>query len=445
MFSKKQPSSAEKIRHRVPTPHSSRISKSTDQTSARNVSRITDGSSTNPADEFSQPSTISHHSFRSKQISSTKRHSSRRSRNCQDKSSPLSADGLAKFATSDTPDHPWLDLSFLGRQGTQQDYLCNYWRHTVADEKSMYFDYFFKTIDAYECEMWQGFSDDYVPSWAKFLEVRRGWEGNDERKWQSGGWIRGDNGVEWRPGHVMLRVPNNDWIGGSHDDQDNSTSPSSRNWRDDEIHVPTEDCEDYGAIGDPSPERGRQLYREQGSKPRRPVKRSVCEPRLIVPRVTPTSFILDIPPSHPNTSNEAHILQPVPMKPYPSSFITTPHTPFTRAHPSSQMPRTSSRRPLSVSKHDLGSAFLMPQKAPTKASRVSYAPLVTPDRIRMPSHRPRRIVTPAPSRASSQSLLGASSREPHIDKLLGFFNMNTEQKLAEIDRLIKSTRPRTQS
>ncbi|KAG1769563.1 hypothetical protein EV702DRAFT_1141254 [Suillus placidus] len=66
---------------------------------------------------------------------------------------------------SSNPKEPWLDLSFLNRQCTQEDYLCNYWRYTVADEQSMRFDYFLNVIDAHESELWQGFSDDYVPSW----------------------------------------------------------------------------------------------------------------------------------------------------------------------------------------------------------------------------------------------------------------------------------------
>ncbi|KAG1746622.1 uncharacterized protein EDB91DRAFT_1345393 [Suillus paluster] len=461
MFAKKNPSNAEKIRHRIPTPHSSRISKSTTQPSGRNVSRITDDFSTNPTDEFSHPSTISlidsHHSSRSKRssstrkkISSTKRHSSRQSKNGQDKTpdTSLTADALANIAASDTKDYPWLDLSFLDREGTQADYLCNYWRYTVAENQDICLDFFLNAIDAHHCKLWQGFSDDYVPSWAKFLEVRRGWEGNDERKWQSGGWIRGDNGLEWRPGHVMLRVPNNDWIGSSQDDQDIPISPGSRNWKDDEIYVPTEDREDYGAIGDPSPERGRQLHREQGSKPRRPVKRSVCESRLIVPHVTSTNSILDIPPTPPNTLNEAHVIQPIPITPYTSPFITTSkyysqrlwtgskHT-FYLCPSSSQIPRTPSRCPPSVMKHDPSSALSMPQVS-TKASRVSYAPLVTPDRTCKSSHRPRRIITPTPPRVLSQPLPGTISRVPRIDRKLGFFNMNMDQKLAEIDRLIKS-------
>ncbi|KIK33137.1 hypothetical protein CY34DRAFT_813814, partial [Suillus luteus UH-Slu-Lm8-n1] len=75
---------------------------------------------------------------------------------------------------------PWLDLSFLGdRDYTEKDFLCNYWRNTVADEQPMRLDYFLNVFDAHERELWQGFSNDYVPSWAQYTEVRQGGEGDD--------------------------------------------------------------------------------------------------------------------------------------------------------------------------------------------------------------------------------------------------------------------------
>ncbi|KAG2075743.1 hypothetical protein BDR04DRAFT_861865 [Suillus decipiens] len=346
MFSKRKPSRTEKIRQRAPTPHTPRIPKSTTQISARNVSRITDFS-TNPADDPS----------RSKRSSTTHKKSKE-----QRSQKPFANLG------SSSPKEPWLDLSFLNRQCTQEDYLCNYWRYTVADKQSMRLDYFLNVIDAHECELWQGFSDDYVPSWAKFLEVRQGWEGKDERKWQSGGWIRGKNGIEWRPGHVMLRVPNNDWIGGSHEDLDAYSSASSRKWMDDEAFVPTKDHEDHGVGDELSSERERQLYPEQDSKPRQEVKRTV-EPHLIVPRVTPGSIILDIPPAHSVTLNDTRIMPSTPsshIPPYP---------------------------PPPLSKHD---------SRTEKASRTPHAPLVAPDRTRQFSHRRRRIFTPAPAPVPSE-------------------------------------------
>ncbi|KAG2343996.1 hypothetical protein BDR05DRAFT_947752 [Suillus weaverae] len=401
MFSKRKPSSAEKIRHRIPTPHTSRISKSTTQISGLNVSRITD-LSTNPTDGLSHPSAISlttQHSSRSKRSSATRKKNKKR----------RSQKPLANLDSSN-PKEPWLDLSFLNRQCTQEDYLCNYWRYTVADEQNMRFDYFLNVIDAHESELWQGFSDDYVPSWAKFLEVRQGWEGNDQRKWQSGGWISGNNGIEWRPGHVMLRVPNNDWIGGSHEDLDDYSNASSRKM-DDEVFVPTENHEDYGVGDELSPERGRQLYREQDSKPRQEAKRSV-EPRPIVPHVTSASFILDIPPVHTITPNEACIIPAAP------SFHTPPDL-------------------SSLSKHDSRTA---------KASRVSHAPLVTPNRTRQFSHRPRRVFTPAPTPLSSKHADDeVTQNDGEIHKLFRFLKMNTEQKVAEIHRLARSMRRGTQS
>ncbi|KAG1880399.1 hypothetical protein C8R48DRAFT_163451 [Suillus tomentosus] len=372
MFSKKTLSSAEKIRHRVPTPHTSHISKSTIQTSGLNVSRITD-ISTNPTNDLSHPSAISlttQHSSRSKRSSGMRKKNKKR----------RSQKPLANLDSSNQKE-PWLDLSFLNRHCTQEDYLCNYWRYTVADEQSMRLEYFLNAIDAHECELWQGFSDDYVPSWAKFLEVRQGWEGNDERKWQSGGWIRGKTGIEWRPGHVMLRVPNNDWIGGSHEDLDDYSNASSRNWMDDEVVVSGEDHEDYG-VGD-----------------------ETFESSLIVPHVTSACFILDIPPAHTIIPNDACII-----------------------------PQDS---PPSLSKHD---------SRTTKALRVSHAPLVTPDRARQFSHRPRRVFTPAPTPISSECADDeVTGNHGAIEKLLEFLKMNTEQKVAEIHQLVRSMRRGTQS
>ncbi|KAG1760263.1 hypothetical protein EV702DRAFT_1284894 [Suillus placidus] len=142
--SQRKPSSAEKIRHRVPTPHTSRISKSTTQLSGLNVSRITD-LSTNPTDGLSHPSAISlttQHSSRSKRSSAMRKKNKKR----------RSQKPLANIDSSN-PKEPWLDLSFLNRQCTQEDYLCNYWRYTVADEQSMRFDYFLNVIDAHESEL----------------------------------------------------------------------------------------------------------------------------------------------------------------------------------------------------------------------------------------------------------------------------------------------------
>jgi hypothetical protein len=305
------------------------------------------------------------------------------------------------------PKEPWLDLSFLDRQCTQADYLCNYWRYTVADEESICLDYFLNVIDAHECELWQGFSDDYVPSWAKFLEVRQGWEGNDERKWQSGGWTRGKAGIEWRPGHVMLRVPNNDWIGGSHEDLDDCSDASSREWVDDEVFVPTENHEDHGVGDKLCLERGRQLYREQDSKPRQEVKRTV-EPRPIIPHVTSASFILDVPPAHIITQNDASIIPPASsshiLLESPVSMVV--HIGFLVSH---HLPQTP------LSKHDSHTA---------KVSRVSHAPLVTPVRTRQFSYRPRRVFTPAPTPVPSEH--GDDSvTENHgeFEKLLGFLKV----------------------
>lgn len=361
MFSKNELSSAEKICHRIPTPHTSRISKSTTQMSGLNVSCITN-LSTNPTDE-SHPTAIS-----------------------------LT---LANLDDLD-PKEPWLDLSFLNRQSTEKDFFCNYWRNTVADEKIMRLDYFLNVIDAHERELWQGFSDDYVPSWAKFTEVRQGWEGNDEQKWDSGGRIFEKNGIEWRPGHVMSRVPNNDWIGGLHEDLDDFSIGSSRKWMDDEVFVPNEDG--YGVGGDLSPEQGRQLDREQDSKPRQEVKRTV-EPRLIVPHVTSASFILDIPPAQSITPNDACVIPP------PPSY----HTPPDCSPP--------------LSKHD---------------SRT-HAPPVTPVRTRQLSRHPRRILTPAPTPVPSEHAGdGVIQNQGEFEKLLGFLKMNPEQKVAEIHRLVRS-------
>jgi hypothetical protein len=262
-------------------------------------------------------------------------------------------------------------------------------------------------VDAHECELWQGFSDDYVPSWAKFLEVRQGWEGNDERKWQSGGWIRGKNGIEWRPGHVMLRVPNNDWIGGSHEDPDDYSNASSRKWMDDEVFVPTEDHEDYGVSGELSPERGRQLYLEQNPKSLQEVEK-IVEPSLIIPHVTSASFILDIPPAHTITPNDAHTIPPAPSSLTPSNrpVSSVADTSFPVSHHLPQPP---------LSKYDSHTS---------KVSRVSYAPLVTPDRTRQFSHRPRRVFTPAPTPVPSEHADDeVTQNHGEIEKLFTFLKV----------------------
>ncbi|KAG1762359.1 hypothetical protein EDD22DRAFT_582772 [Suillus occidentalis] len=207
--------------------------------SGLNVSRITD-LSTNPTDDLSHPTAIS---LTTQQSSKSKRSSTRRKKNKKQRSQKP----LANLDNSN-PKEPWLDLSFLGdRHYTEKDFLCNYWRNTVADEQIMRLDYFLNVIDAQERELWQGFSDDYVPSWAKFTEVRQGCEGNDEQKWDSGGRIYVEKKIEWRPGPVMLRVPNNNWIGGLREDLDDFSI-------EDEAFVPTEDYKGYG-VGGLSPER----------------------------------------------------------------------------------------------------------------------------------------------------------------------------------------------
>jgi hypothetical protein len=114
-----------------------------------NVSRIT-GLSTNPTDDLSHPTAIS----------------------------------MTTQQSYPKEKESWLDLSFLGdRHHTEKDFLCNYWRHTVADEQPMRLDYFLDVMDAQERELCQGFSNDYVPSWAKYMEVRQGGEGDDNRSY----------------------------------------------------------------------------------------------------------------------------------------------------------------------------------------------------------------------------------------------------------------------
>ncbi|KIK34990.1 hypothetical protein CY34DRAFT_605107 [Suillus luteus UH-Slu-Lm8-n1] len=380
---------AKKIRHRIPTPHTSRISKSTTQMSGLNVSRVTN-LSINPTDDLSHPTAIS---LTAQQSSKSKRSSTMRKKNKKQRSQKP----LANPDNSNQKE-PWLDLSFLDRQCTEKDFLCNYWRNTVADEHTMRLDYFLNVMDAQERELWQGFSDDYVPSWAKFTEVRQGCEGNDEQKWDSGGRIYVKKKKEWRPGPVMLRVRNNNWIGGLREDLDDFSMGSSRKWMDDEVFVPTEDYKGYGVGGDLSPERGRQLDCEQDSKPRQEVERTV-EPRLIVPHVTSASFILDIPPAQSITQDDARIIPPPPFF----------HT----------LPDCSSP----LSKHD---------------SRT-HAPLVAPFRTRQFSHGPRSIFTPAPTPVPSEHAGdGVIQNHGEFEKLLGFLKMNPEQKVAEIQRLVRS-------
>jgi hypothetical protein len=61
----------------------------------------------------------------------------------------------------------WLDLSFLGRMGSQEDYFCNYWRHAVADEQEVSHHHFINTIDAHGYTTSQGLFYDDTPSCMK--------------------------------------------------------------------------------------------------------------------------------------------------------------------------------------------------------------------------------------------------------------------------------------
>ncbi|KAG2753262.1 hypothetical protein P692DRAFT_20871026 [Suillus brevipes Sb2] len=141
-----KPSSAEKIRHRIAAPHTSRISKSTTQMSGLNVSRITD-LSTNPTDDLSQKTAEWLKSLTTQQSSKSNRSTAMRKKNKKQRSQKP----LANLDNSN-PKELWLDLSFLNRQCTEKDYLCNYWRNTVADEQTMRLGYFLDVLDAHERE-----------------------------------------------------------------------------------------------------------------------------------------------------------------------------------------------------------------------------------------------------------------------------------------------------
>jgi hypothetical protein len=274
----------------------------------------------------------------------------------------------------------------------------------------MRLDYFLNVMDAQERELWQGFSDDYVPSWAKFTEVRQGCEGNDEQKWDSGGRIYVRKKIEWRPGPVVLRVPNNNWIGGLREDLDDFSTGSSRKWMDDEVFVPTEDYKGYGVGGDLSPERGRQLDCEQDSKPRQKVKR-IVEPSLIVPHVTSASFILDIPPAQSITQDDARIIPPPPFFHTPPDCLVSrvAATGFLVSH---QLPQSP------FSKHD---------------SRT-HAPLVAPVRTRQFSHGPRSIFTAAPTPVPSEHAGdGVIQNHGEFEKLLGFLKVRITFPLLNVD------------
>jgi len=158
------------------------------------------------------------------------------------------------------------------------------------------------------------------------------------------------------------------------------------------------------AIGDSSRERRKKLLCEEDPKPRRSNKRP--------PNVKLTDFVVDIPPSQPNT----------PSTSVPHSF-STPRYPtkhrLTACTSSSRLSRTQPNLPATsavptgppipqlvpesqILKYDAKATPSMPQQVLTRLHNVSCAPLVIEQRTRNNSHLHSRILTPGPLPSPTQ-------------------------------------------
>ena len=288
---------------------------------------------------------------------------------------------------------PWLDLSFLGRASSLEDYLCNYWRYAVADGQDISLSHFL----------------DYAPSCVTLPEVETHWARYDDWSWQPGGWHHGQTGAQWRLGHIESKAPDEAQIGG-------------------DVYV--EGYAYHGVIGDSPPDRRRSnMHREQDPKHHRPLTRrnAFYKTRPIVSRVTSTGFIADIPPADTNPSNEASINIPrsvsTPM-PHPTQYssMESNHGFYLCTPSSMQIPRTTSSRPVksaghtsSPIRHCLSESSISTYNPSTPSSipqKVSGAPLPVLDRNRKYAHHPSNITTPAPL-APTQPSTGPTSWDPH--------------------------------
>lgn len=290
---------------------------------------------------------------------------------------------------------PWLDLSFLGRPSSLEDYLCNYWRYAVADGQDISLSHFL----------------DYAPSCATLPEVETHWPRYDDWSWQPGGWHHGQTGPQWCLGHVESKTPNEVQIGGD---------------------VYAEGYAYHGVIGDsPSDRRQSDMHCGQDPKPHRPLTRrnAFYKIRPIAPRVMSTSFIADIPPAETNPSGEASIniprsvSTPVPYSTQYSSMPGSNHGFYLCTPSSMQTHRTTSPRPVKSAvhtsppiRHRLSESSIstcIPSSPSSKPwQKVSGAPQVL-DCNRKYARHPSKITTPAPL-APTQPSTGPTSWDSYL-------------------------------
>ncbi|OJA09555.1 hypothetical protein AZE42_01139 [Rhizopogon vesiculosus] len=340
---------------------------------------------------------------------------------------------------SSSQQQDWLDLSFLGRAGSQSDYFCSYWSRTVADEQDISFTSFMDTVNAHRvsegCNTWQSLSN-----------AQMHWDCHDDWAWQplgGSGWHHGENGAQSRLGHVMSKVPNLVQIG-----DDGHQGPEN------DIYVHAEGHAEHGVIWHPSHalKRRRNLRRKQ-----RP------SARPIVPHVASSSFGVDFPSTDLNSSNEvpANVPHPVstPQHSAKRFSMESNHDFYSYSSSATQTPLTSPSPMRSAARRGIPRCISVPthHHNPRTSSSMPHT-VPTIDRNRIYSHSPSRITIPAPlsptqplhSPAPQDSCSvqpqvadDPAIRNPQYRRLLRFLCLNTEQKIAEIEGLIRSMRPGT--
>jgi len=121
----------------------------------------------------------------------------------------------------------WLNLSFMDRAPTYKDYFVNYWRHALAKEQDILVDHFTAVMAAVHEDLPATSiihstqptpvqcNEECIPYDNDLFAVTCPWD--DDGQSHLDDWVGWDN---WRP-------------------------------EDDEVHIPTGDHHDYGAIGEP--------------------------------------------------------------------------------------------------------------------------------------------------------------------------------------------------
>ncbi|KAG1733656.1 uncharacterized protein EDB91DRAFT_1148701 [Suillus paluster] len=129
----------------------------------------------------------------------------------------LNLEGLASLSSN------WLNLSFPDRTPGYADYFVNYWRHAVAVQKDLFMDNFTRIMAVVHEDLWAG---------SAVRSTQPTVQGNEAPS----------RCIQYEDDLFAVTCPwdNDDW--NRLDD-----------WRrgDDEVHIPTDDQRNYGAIGQP--------------------------------------------------------------------------------------------------------------------------------------------------------------------------------------------------